>query len=77
MQLGSPAQHVSSRGIWPPNVGESANFVAGKDTGPISADTNLLRKIQNLLKKHQMVVKLNQKGRKRRGRRKKQKELLN
>ena len=45
--------------IWSPNVGGSVNFAASTGTNPISADTNLLRKIQNLLKKHQMVVKLN------------------
>ena len=77
IELGSPAQHINSRGIWSPNVGGSVNFVASTETNPFSADTNLLRKNQNLQKRHQMVVKLNKNLRKRRGKRKKQKELQN
>ena len=77
IKLGSPVQSANLRGIWLPSAGGSANIAASMGTNPISAETNLTSKNQNLQKRHQMVVKLNTNLRKRKGKRKKQKELQN
>ena len=77
IEFRSPVQSANLRDIWLPSAGGSANIAASMGTNPISAETNLTRSNQNLQKRHQMVVKLNKNLRKRRGKRKKQKELQN